>query len=160
MFVLYRLAIQMIRCQGEANISECMTRENITLIQKKEPKRNHPGQLQTDNVSTSYTENPNWLEKRYITRWKERAWQGNKRNSGFTVHLLYESKAIKKNIADSMVPQSWMVDRLRMYQISDKFIIFFTEPWKTGKGNWQLKEKLLLRWKSGEVSFKVMSFHH
>ena len=65
-------------------------------------------------------------------------------------HILNESNTRRKNLAmalidyknaNDMVPQSLIINCLKMYKISDKFINFIEKPWKAGEWNWQQDEE-------------------
>ena len=45
--------------------------------------------------------------------------------------------------ASDMIPQSWIIDCLKMYQISYKVLKFIKERKKTGEWNWKQGEKRL-----------------
>ena len=78
--------------------------------------------------------------------------------------IFKERKSRRKNVAlawidyqkvYNMVLQSWIIDCLKMYRISDKVIKFTQEAMKSSK-----MEKLWRVWKSREKSSKEMLFRH
>ena len=59
--------------------------------------------------------------------------------------------------AYDVAPQSWIIDFLKMYKITDKVLKFNEET--TLEWNWQ-EEKISLRWKSRHGSSREMLYYY
>ena len=117
---------------------------------KRPPKRNHPKQLQTNNVPTYDVENTNstnkgrellLANKSQIFPGEQKGCHKGSKSAGELLyidqHIFNESKTRRKNLwpgltkkkAYNVVPQSWIINCLKMYEMM--------KPWKPGEWNWQ-----------------------
>ena len=119
-------------------------------------QRNHPKQLKTHNLPTEDVENINSTREEIYNSLTSRVLfpeeqKGCRKGSRGTTELLYidqhilnESKTRQKNLAMAwieykraynMVPQSWIMNCIKMYKISDVVINFIEKTMKT----WRVK---------------------
>ena len=113
-------------------------------------QRNHPKQIQIHDLPTDDVENINSKNKgrdlllankpRIVPWGTERMLQSIQRH--IDQHILNESKTKRKNLAMAwinykkaydMFPQSWKINCLKMYKISDEIINFIEKTMKTWK---------------------------
>ena len=82
--------------------------------------------------------------------------------------ILNESKTRRKNLAiasidfkktEDIVPQSWIINCLKIYKISHEVINFIKKPWRSGEWNWQQEEEVWLKQRSKEMNFKETHDH-
>ena len=59
-----------------------------------------------------------------------------------------------------MFPQSWILNGLKMYKISDEVVDFIEKTMKTWRVEWTAGGKASLKQKSKEVYSKEMRHHH
>ena len=83
-------------------------------------------------------------------------------------HILNESQTSPKNLAIAwteykkaydMVPQSWIINCLKMYKISHKVINFIEKTMKTWRVEFTVGRRSLAETKIQEIFFKEMYFH-
>ena len=120
------------------------------------PQVNHPAQLQNHHLSTNDVENINSTNKgrdlllankpRIVSWGTERVLQRIQSHRGITLHRSahpqWEQDQTEKSSygtwvdykkAYDMVPQSWMINCLKMYKISDEVINLIEKSMKTSK---------------------------
>ena len=149
-----RFALEMNKCLQGAHVPEWMTRGKPHWSSGP-PQGNRFKQLQTFNLPTQYVENINSTNKgRYLllankpqtVPWRtERMPQKVLRYRRITLHRLgYPQRGQDRTKKSSyslhwqqkaydMVPQSWIIHRLKMYKTSDEVVSFIEKTMKTWK---------------------------
>ena len=84
-------------------------------------------------------------------------------------HIPNDSKTRRKNLAmtwidykkaNDMVPQSWIINYLKMFKISDEIMNLIKRTVKTWRIELTAWEKSLAEARSREVYFREMHYHH
>ena len=148
------------RCLQGARLPEWMTKGNTTLIQKDPSKGTAPNNYRSitrlpmmRKILTINGRDLFFANNLRVVPWgAERILQRIQRHSRVTLHRSTHPKwkqdQTGKNLAmawidyekaNDMVPQSWIINRLKMYKISHEVINFMWKPWKPGEWNWQIK---------------------
>ena len=136
-----RQVLEMNRCPQEAHVPEWMTKRKVTLSQKDLHKETAP------NNYRPITCLPMMLK--ILTAQIREEIYGSLTSYGLFPEenhsiLINESKTRQKNLtmalidykkAYDMIPQSWIINCLKMYQISDEVINFIKKTMKPGELN-------------------------
>ena len=169
-----RLALEMDRCLQGIHVLEWMTKGKTTLIQKDPSKGTTPNNnwLITCLPMTWKLLTVQICEEVYYSLTSRRLFpeeqKGCCKGSRGIAELLYidqnilnENENRRANLAMAwiddkkaydMIPQSWIINCLKMYKISHEVINFIEKSMKTRK----MKK---LKQRSKEVSFKEMHYH-
>ena len=146
-----RLALEMNKCLQEAHVPEWMTKGRTTLIQKDPLKGTTPNNQVTCLPMMWKQQTVQIREEIYLSLTNHGLFpdeqKGCCKGSRGTWELFYidhqilnESKTRRKNLAmawidykkaHDMVPQSWIINCLKMYKISDEVIEFIEKTMKT-----------------------------
>ena len=140
-----------------------MTKGKTTLIQKDPPQRNRPKQLQTHNLPIDDVENIYSTKKGgdlllankpRIVPWEtKRMPQRTQRLRRSTPHRLAhpqreQDQTVKSSYgldwlpkAYDIAPQSWIINCLKMYKISDEVINFIEKTMET----WKVELRAIMR---------------
>ena len=137
----------------EVDVPEWMTKGKTTLIQKYPLKGTSPNNYRSITclrlmlkilASQIREEIYDWLIRRGLFPEEQKGYRNGSRDTGEPLyidwHFLNESKTRQKNLAMAwidnkksydMVPQSWIINCLKMYRISDEIIAFIEKTMKT-----------------------------
>ena len=174
-----RLALEMNKCIQRTPVPGWMTNGRTTLIQKEPKHGNTHKQSQTYIFPTDDVDNINstnrgryllLANKPWIVRWgTERMPQTIQKHSRVTLqHILNESKTKRKNLAMAwidykkvydMVPESWIINCLKTYKISDKVISFIEKTIKIWRVELTAGGRSLVEAKIQSGIFKKMHYH-
>ena len=147
----------MSRCLQDAQVPDCMTKGKTTLIEKDPSKGTAPNNYRSITclpmmwkILTAQKREEIYYSLISLRLFPDEQ-KGCRKGSRGTAELLYidqhiqnESKNRRKNLAMAwidykkaydMVPQSWIINCLKMYKILPKIINFIKKTWTTGELN-------------------------
>ena len=168
------------RCLQGAYVHEWMTKGNTKLIQKdpiKEiaPNDNRPitcPPMMWKILTAQREEIYNSLTSRELFPWQHKGYRKGSRGTAdlfcINQHILNESKTWRKNLAMAwidykkaydMVPQSWIINCLKIYKILDELINFIEKTMKTWSVELTAGGRSLVEAKIQQVYFKEMHYN-
>ena len=148
-----RLALEMSRCLEEANIPDWMTKgKKTTLIQKTLQKRNAPNNyrpitylpMMRKMLAPQIRQDSYYLLLSHkLFSEEQKGWHKRTRRTGDLLlyidqHILKGGKTRRKNLAmtwidNDIVPQSWMMNCLKMLRYPTKLLSSSRKLWRNGK---------------------------
>ena len=173
------------RCLEGAQVPEWMTKEKTTLIQKDPNKGTAPNNYRPitcllmmwkiltaqigEKICYSLTSCRLFPDEQKVCRKGSR---GTTELLYIDQHILNENKTRRKNLAIAlidykkaydMVPQSWILNCLKMYKISHEVINFIKKTMQTWscqqEWSWQQEEEAYIKQRSKEGFSKEMHYH-